>query len=89
MNWITFIITGLLAGWLAGIITRARGLGCIMDIVVGVIGAIIGGYLFSLIDVGPDSFLGRVGTATVGAVLLLLVLNAIAGRPVNHRHGGG
>jgi len=84
MSWFTFIITGLIAGWLAGIITRARGLGCLMDIVVGIIGAIIGGYLFSLIDIVPDSFFGRVGTATVGAVLLLLVLNAIAGRPVRH-----
>lgn len=44
MDWLTFIIVGLIAGWLAGIITRARGLGCLMDIVVGVIGAIIGGY---------------------------------------------
>lgn len=85
MDWLTFIITGLIAGWLAGIITRARGLGCLMDIVVGVIGAIFGGYLFSLIDVVPQSFLGRVGTATVGAALLLLLLNAIAGRPPERR----
>ena len=85
MDWLTFIITGLLAGWLAGIITRARGLGCLMDIVVGVIGAVIGGYLFGLIDVVPASFLGRVATATVGAALLLLILNAIAGRPAGRR----
>ncbi|MBK5226820.1 MAG: GlsB/YeaQ/YmgE family stress response membrane protein [Thermoleophilia bacterium] len=85
MDWLTFIIVGLIAGWLAGIITRARGLGCLMDIVVGVIGAIIGGYLFSLIDVAPQSFLGRVATATVGAVLLLLLLNAIAGKPSGRR----
>lgn len=85
MDWLTFIIIGLIAGWLAGTITRARGLGCLMDIVVGVIGAIIGGYLFSLMDVAPESFIGRVGTATVGAVLLLLVLNAVAGRPVDRR----
>jgi uncharacterized membrane protein YeaQ/YmgE (transglycosylase-associated protein family) len=85
MDWLTFIIIGLIAGWLAGILTRARGLGCLMDIIVGVIGAIIGGYLFSIIEIVPESFLGRVGTATVGAVLLLLILNAIAGKPVGRR----
>lgn len=85
MDWLTFIIIGLVAGWLAGIITRARGLGCLMDIIVGIVGAIVGGYLFSLIDVVPDSFLGRVGTATVGAVLLLLVLNAISGSSPGRR----
>ncbi|MBE0429745.1 MAG: GlsB/YeaQ/YmgE family stress response membrane protein [Thermoleophilia bacterium] len=85
MDWLTFIIIGLIAGWLAGIITRAGGFGCLMDIVVGIIGAIIGGYLFALIDVAPQSFLGRVGTATVGAVLLLLLLNALAGKPMGRR----
>ncbi len=85
MDWLTFIIVGLIAGWLAGVITRARGLGCLMDIIVGVIGAIIGGYLFSLIDVVPEGFLAHLGTATVGAVLLLLILNAISGRPPGRR----
>ena len=85
MNWLAFILVGLIAGWLAGIITRAGGLGCLMDIVVGVIGAILGSYLFSLIGYEPVSFLGWLGTATVGAVLLLLVLNAIAGRPPRRR----
>lgn len=85
MNVLTFIIVGLLAGWLAGVITRAGGFGCLMDIIVGVIGAVLGGWLFSLIDFVPESFLGHVGTATVGAVLFLLVLNAIAGRPAGRR----
>ncbi len=85
MNWLAFIIVGLIGGWLAGIVTRAGGLGCLMDIVVGVIGAVLGSYLFSLVGYEPDSFLGWVGTATVGAVLFLLVLNAIAGRPVKQR----
>ncbi len=85
MDWLTFVITGLIAGWLAGVITRAGGLGCLMDIIVGMIGAVIGGYLFSLIDIVPESFLGHVGTATVGAVLLLLVLNAISGSQPGRR----
>ncbi len=86
MNWLAFIIVGLVAGWLAGVVTRAGGLGCLMDIIIGIIGAVLGSYLLSLIGYKPGSFLGWVGTATVGAVLFLLVLNAISGRPVNKRH---
>lgn len=85
MSLLTFIIVGLIAGWLGGVITRAGGFGCLMDIVVGVIGAILGGWLFTLVDIVPESFLGHVGTATVGAVLFLLVLNAIAGNPPARR----
>ena len=85
MSWLTFILVGLIAGWLAGVITRAGGFGCLMDVIVGVIGAVIGGWLFSLIDIAPGGFFSQVGTATVGAVLLLLVLNAIAGRGVGRR----
>ncbi len=85
MSWLAFILVGLIAGWLAGVITRAGGFGCLMDIIIGIIGAIIGSYLFSLIGMAPVSFLGWLGTATVGAVLLLLVLNAIAGRPTRRR----
>ncbi|MHB8858603.1 MAG: GlsB/YeaQ/YmgE family stress response membrane protein [Thermoleophilia bacterium] len=78
MDWLTFIVVGLIAGWLAGIITRAHGLGCLTDIIVGMIGAIIGGYLLSLINIVPDSFLAWVAASTIGAALLLL-LNAISG----------
>lgn len=85
MNWLAFIIVGLIAGWLAGVITRAGGFGCLMDVIVGVIGAVIGSYLFSLIGYEPGSFLGWVGTATAGAVLFLLVLNAVSGRPPRRR----
>lgn len=79
MDWLTFIIVGLIAGWLAGIITGAHGPGCLTDIIVGMIGAVIGGYLLALINIVPDSFLSWVGASTVGAALLLLLLNAISG----------
>ncbi len=77
INWISWIIFGALAGWLASIITgRNKQMGCLANIVVGVVGAIIGGFLMS--------FIGRSGVtgfnlysffvAVVGAVVLLVIV---------------
>ena len=79
---IGWIVVGLVAGLLARWIVKDERTGCIYTIVVGVIGALIGGGLMSLIDEqGVDGFSFRsIVVAAIGAVLLLLVLQAIAGR---------
>lgn len=82
MGIIGWIVVGLIAGLLARWIVKDERTGCIYTVVVGVIGALIGGGLMSLIDEqGVDDFSFRsIVVAAVGAVLLLLVLQAIAGR---------
>ena len=79
---IGWIVVGLVAGLLARWIVKDERTGCIYTVVVGVIGALIGGGLMSLIDEqGVDGFSFRsIVVAAIGAVLLLLVLQAIAGR---------
>lgn len=78
---IAWVIVGLLAGWLAGLLTRARGFGCFGNLVVGLLGAAIGGLLFSLLGVRDRTgFWGSVAVATLGAILLLALARA-AGRP--------
>lgn len=78
---IAWMIVGLLAGWLAGLITRARGFGCFGNIVVGLLGAAIGGFLFSPLGVEDRTgFWGSVAVATLGAIILLAIARA-AGRP--------
>ncbi len=77
---IAWIVVGILAGWLAGFLTRSRGFGCFGNLVIGLIGAAVGGLVFSLFDVrGATGFWGSVAVATVGA-LILLVLARAAGR---------
>ncbi|HLW65168.1 MAG TPA: GlsB/YeaQ/YmgE family stress response membrane protein [Gemmataceae bacterium] len=78
-NILWFILIGLIAGWLAGLVVRGRGLGILVNIVVGIVGAIIGGYLFSLLNVSipVSGFLGSLITATIGAILLLFVLKLV------------
>jgi uncharacterized membrane protein YeaQ/YmgE (transglycosylase-associated protein family) len=78
---IAWIVVGLLAGWLAGLLTRSRGFGCFGNIVVGLLGAAIGGFLFSLLGVEDRTgFWGSVAVATLGAIVLLALARA-AGRP--------
>jgi uncharacterized membrane protein YeaQ/YmgE (transglycosylase-associated protein family) len=81
VNVVGWIIVGLLAGGLARWIVKDDRTGCIYTMVVGVLGAIVGGWLMSTIDAdGVDEFsLRSIGVAALGAVLLLLVLQAIAG----------
>ena len=77
MGIITWIIFGALAGWLASIITgRNRQMGCIANIVVGIVGAIIGGFLMSLIGgSGVTGFnLYSFFVAVVGSVVLLVIV---------------
>lgn len=77
MGIITWIIFGALAGWLASIITgRNRQMGCIANIVVGIVGAIIGGFLMSFVGgSGVTGFnLYSFFVAVVGAVVLLVVV---------------
>ena len=74
MEILWFILIGIVAGWLAGLVVRGRGLGIIADLVVGVIGAIIGGYLFRYLGISMDGTIGSIITATVGAILLLCVV---------------
>lgn len=81
MNILGWIVVGLIAGSLARWIIRDDRAGCIYTLVVGVVGAIVGGWLMSLIDEsGVDEFsLRSIGVAALGAVVFLLVLQAIAG----------
>ncbi len=80
MGFIAWIIIGGLAGWIAGIIMKDRS-GLIMNIIIGIIGAFIGGWLFGVLGVVPQAgFIGSLVTAIVGAVVLLFGLGLIKGR---------
>ena len=73
---ISWLIVGLLAGWIAGIVTRGSGFGCITNVIIGVLGAFIGGIVLELLNVdGTAGFLESLAIATLGAVILLAIAN--------------
>ena len=82
MELLWFLIIGGVAGWIAGEIMRGHGFGIAGNVVVGIIGALIGGYLFSYMNVGTYGLLGSLLTAVVGSVILLFIINLFSRRSV-------
>lgn len=74
-----WIIIGLLAGWIAGHLARGRGFGCVVDVILGLIGAVIGGWIFTRLGISAGGFIGSLAAATVGAVVLVLIARVFAG----------
>jgi uncharacterized membrane protein YeaQ/YmgE (transglycosylase-associated protein family) len=78
MNFVWFLIVGLVAGWLAGKLVKGGGFGLVGDLIVGVIGAFIGGFLFSTLGVASgNGLIGSIIVATIGAVVLLFLVRLI------------
>ncbi len=76
-NLIIFLVIGLCAGWLAGQIMKGGGFGLVGDLVVGVIGAFLGGWIFSQLGISTWGLLGLLITALVGAIVLLALIRLI------------
>jgi uncharacterized membrane protein YeaQ/YmgE (transglycosylase-associated protein family) len=78
-GFISWIVIGLLAGWIAGHLTRGRGFGCVVDVILGLIGAVVGGWIFTRLGIVAMGFWGSLAAATVGAVLLVAIARLFAG----------
>ena len=70
-NFIWLLFIGGVIGWLAGIITRGRGFGILGDIVIGIVGAMLGGWMAEVIGLSISSSFGEFMMAIVGAVVLV------------------
>ncbi len=79
---IVFLVIGAVAGWLAGQILKGGGFGLVGNIIVGILGALFGGWLFKVlkISVGGE-WVGPIVTATVGAVVLLYLIGLLKKAP--------
>ena len=77
-SFLAWIVIGLIAGWLAGKLSRGRGFGCIADIIIGLIGAVLGGWIFTRLGILGGGMLFSIAAATVGAVLLVLIARLFA-----------
>jgi len=76
---IAWLLVGLIAGWLTGKVMRGGGYGALRDIILGIVGAFIGGIVMSFLGVhGQAGFLGSVIIAFIGAVMLIAVVGALA-----------
>ena len=71
---VTWIVIGGLAGWMAALIVEGYGFGLLGNIIVGIIGAGIAGLVTPLVGMNIETKLGNIIAATLGAVLLLLIV---------------
>ncbi len=72
------MIIGIIAGWLAGLIMRGQGFGIVGNMIIGILGALIGGYLFDILNVTAGAgFWGSLGTSVVGAVVFLFLIRLV------------
>ena len=77
MDIVWFLVIGLVAGWLASLITKREGKGIISYLIIGVVGALLGGWLFRLLHLVAYGLIGELVIATAGAVILLFLLRRI------------
>ena len=77
MSILIWIISGILAGWLAGVIVKGDGFGLLGDLIVGLIGGVIGGWLAGLLGLQAGSWLGQILVAALGGVVFVVILRAI------------
>jgi uncharacterized membrane protein YeaQ/YmgE (transglycosylase-associated protein family) len=76
MNFIIYLIVGGIAGWLASMIMRTDGQqGIFLNIIVGIIGGFLGGWLLPLIGLNFGGWIGFLITALIGAIVLLAIVN--------------
>jgi uncharacterized membrane protein YeaQ/YmgE (transglycosylase-associated protein family) len=79
VGFIMAIFIGALAGWLAEKFTRAD-MGLFANIIMGIIGAVVGNFLFRMLGIQISGFIGNLLSATIGAILVITIYRAIAGR---------
>jgi uncharacterized membrane protein YeaQ/YmgE (transglycosylase-associated protein family) len=72
MNFIAWIVVGLIAGWLAGQVMKGGGYGTVVDIILGILGGVVGGWVFGLLGIASGGgMIGSIIVAFVGAVILV------------------
>jgi len=74
MHIILWLLGGVVAGWLAGLVMRGRGFGVIGDLVIGLVGGAIGGFIGGLLGIVPVNWIGNVLVAALGGVVLVAII---------------
>jgi uncharacterized membrane protein YeaQ/YmgE (transglycosylase-associated protein family) len=78
MNFLEWIVVGLIAGWLAGQVMKGGGYGTVVDIILGLVGGVLGGWIFGMLGIWPGGgIIGSLIVAFVGAVILVGITRLI------------
>ena len=83
MGFLWYIIIGIAACFLAGKIMRGGGFGVIINLILGIVGGVLGGWVFGLFGIAASGIIGSLITATVGAILVLWIASLFNKRNVD------
>jgi len=77
MQILIWIVVGIIAGWLTGLVMKGKSYGLVGDLIIGLLGGIIGGWLFGLLGLAPTSWLGQILVSFVGGVVLVALVRLL------------
>lgn len=78
MGFIAWIVVGMIAGWLAGVVMKGGGYGILVDIILGILGGFVGGWIFGMLGIWHGGgMIGSIIVAFVGAVILVAITRLI------------
>lgn len=84
MSIVAWLVVGLIAGWLTGMVMKGSGYGVMMDVILGIVGAIVGGFLASMLFGIADPLsginIGSIVVAFLGGIVLVAIVRAVPGR---------
>ena len=80
MYWLWYILIGLAAGYVASLIVKGSGSGMLLNLVIGMVGGVLGGWLYRLMGIGSTNMLGSLLTSVFGAIVLLLIVGLFTRR---------
>ena len=80
MYWLWYILIGLAAGYVASLIVKGSGSGMLLNLVIGMVGGVLGGWLFRLMGIAITNMLGSLLTSVFGAIVLLLIVGLFTRR---------
>jgi len=77
LRFIVWIIGGIVAGWLTGVLMKGKGFGLFGDLAIGLLGGLLGGWLARLVGIGASGWIGQIILSVIGGVILVAVVRAI------------
>jgi uncharacterized membrane protein YeaQ/YmgE (transglycosylase-associated protein family) len=77
MNIVIWIVSGIIAGWLTGLVVKGRGYGMIGDLVIGLLGGVLGGWLLGFVGLSATNWLGQIVVSVIGGVVLVAIIRAL------------
>lgn len=80
MYFLWYLLIGLFAGWIASLLVKGNGSGLLVNLVIGIIGGLLGGWIFSLFGLIAVGTIGSLITSIIGAVVLLWIAAAVSHR---------